>query len=160
MLALSPRAQERVAGNPEICSYLSLKEALKNGERGQTPWTPAVTTLLEVNVRLKSIVKCGISAERAKIAGRARAVREALVGTTLQMVPERPSNAVTALRCPAHNARAIIERAKSGYGLWLCPNGGVHADEVFRIGHIGAISEEGNGKLIDALAAISAEGLF
>ena len=76
------------------------------------------------------------------------------------MVPENPSNAVTALRCPAKNAKAIIERAKTGYGMWLCPNGGALADEVFRIGHIGAISVEDNAKLVEALAAMSAEGLF
>ncbi len=160
LLVLSPRAQERVAANPEVCSYLSLKEALRNGERGQTPWTPAVTTLLEINARLKSIEARGVAAERVEIAGRAKAVRAALAGTTLEMVPENPSNAVTALRCPAKNARAIIERAKTEHGVWLCPNGGALADEVFRIGHIGAISHEDNQKLIDALAAMSAEGLF
>ena len=160
LLALSPRAQERVAANPEICSYLSLKEALRNGERGQTPWTPAVTTLLEVNARLRSVDARGIEAERAEIEGRAKDVREGLACTSLQMVPEDPSNAVTALRCPSHNAKAIVERAKTEYGMWLCPNGGSLADEVFRIGHIGAISAEDNGKLISALAAMSAEGLF
>lgn len=160
LMALSPRAQERVAGNPEVCSYLSLKEALRNGERGQTPWTPAVTTLLEINARLRSIETRGIDVERAEIAGRAKAVRDALAGTTLEMVPESPSNAVTALRCPRRNAGEIIERAKTEHGMWLCPNGGALADEVFRIGHIGAITEEDNCKLIDALAAMTANGLF
>ena len=160
LLALSPRAQERVAANPEVCSYLSLKEALENGERGQTPWTPAVTTLLQINARLKSVEARGIDVERAEIAGRAKAVRAALAGTALQLVPENPSNAVTTLRCPAHNAKVIIERAKNKHGMWLCPNGGMLADEVFRIGHIGEISDEDNRKLIEALIAMSAEGLF
>lgn len=160
LMALSPRGQERVADNPELCSYLSLKEALRNGERGQTPWTPAVTTLFEINSRLKAIEDRGIDAERAEIAERAEAVRSALANTALQMVPEKPSNAVTALRCPGRNAKAIIERAKTEYGMWLCPNGGSLADEVFRIGHIGAITAEDNRKLIDALGAMSAEGLF
>lgn len=160
LIALSPRAQERVADNPEVCSYLSLKEALRNGERGQTPWTPAVTTLLEINARLRVIQKRSINVERLEIVGRAESVRNALTNTALQMVPEKPSNAVTALRCPARNAKAIIERAKTAYGMWLCPNGGSLADEVFRIGHIGAITAEDNRKLIDALCAMSAEGLF
>ena len=87
-------------------------------------------------------------------------MRDALTSTTLEMVPENPSNAVTALRCPASNAKAIIERAKTGYGMWLCPNGGALCDEVFRIGHIGAITEEDNVRLIDCLTSLSAEGLF
>ena len=160
LMALSPRAQKRVADNPELCSYLSLKEALRNGERGQTPWTPAVTTLLEINARLRSIEARGIDVERAEIASRAKAVRDVLASTTLEMVPENPSNAVTALRCPARNAKAIIERAKTGYHMWLCPNGGALGDEVFRIGHIGAITEEDNDRLIDCLTSLSDEGLF
>ena len=54
-VALSLKALERVKNNKEECMYLSLKEALKNGERGQTPFTPAVTTLLQINARLNQI---------------------------------------------------------------------------------------------------------
>lgn len=59
VVALSPEAIERVYNNPEKCLYLSLQEALRNGERGQTPWTPAVTTLLEINARLRRIEEGG-----------------------------------------------------------------------------------------------------
>ncbi len=55
VVALSPEAIKRVEENEEVCMYLSLKEALKNQERGQTPFTPAVTTLLQINKRLKYI---------------------------------------------------------------------------------------------------------
>ena len=36
-----------------------LKDALKNGERGQTPFTPAVGTLLQIHARLKEIERNG-----------------------------------------------------------------------------------------------------
>lgn len=160
IMALSSRAQERVASNPELCSYLSLKEALKNGARGQTPWTPAVATLLEINARLRSISSRGIETERAEIAARAGQVRATLAGTSLEMVPQNPSNAVSAYRCPEHNAKAVIECAKADHGIWLCPNGGALADEVFRIGHIGAITTAYNEKLTNALSAMAAAGLF
>ncbi len=39
--------------------YFDLKDALKNGERGQTPFTPAVGTLLQINARLKEIERNG-----------------------------------------------------------------------------------------------------
>lgn len=39
--------------------YLNLKSALKNGERGQTPFTPAVGILRQVNARLKEIERAG-----------------------------------------------------------------------------------------------------
>ena len=59
VVALSPEALKRVEENEEVCMYLSLKEALKNQERGQTPFTPAVTTLLQINTRLNDIDATG-----------------------------------------------------------------------------------------------------
>lgn len=59
LIALAPEAIKRVEENKEICMYLSLKRALVNGERGQTPFTPAVTTLLQINKRLHAVEKMG-----------------------------------------------------------------------------------------------------
>ena len=59
LIALTPAAIDRVEKNKEVCMYLSLKQALKNGERGQTPFTPAVTTLLQINKRLRMISDMG-----------------------------------------------------------------------------------------------------
>ena len=55
IVALSPRAIRRIEANEERCMYLSMREALKDGDRGQTPFTPAVTTMLQINTRLQSI---------------------------------------------------------------------------------------------------------
>ena len=41
IIVLSEKAVERVYGNKPKTMYLDLKLALKNGERGQTPFTPA-----------------------------------------------------------------------------------------------------------------------
>lgn len=59
MIALATGAIERIEKNKEVCMYLSLKQALKNGERGQTPFTPAVTTLFQINKRLHKINRGG-----------------------------------------------------------------------------------------------------
>ena len=160
VMALSPRAQERVHEVPEICRYLSLKEALANGERGQTPWTPAVTTLLEISERLKAISERGIEAERADMARKAAEVRSVASEIGLRLVAENPSNAVSAFWCDRHNAKEIIRVAKDDYGMWLCPNGGSMADDVFRIGHIGAISDEDNKTLLDALRSMHDRGVI
>lgn len=59
IMALAPAALERIGQNKEACMYLSLKQALKNGGRGQTPFTPAVTTLLQIHARLENICSGG-----------------------------------------------------------------------------------------------------
>ncbi len=155
VVALSRRAQERVVANPERCLYLSLREALLNGERGQTPWTPAVATLLQINARLRGLKAEGLPAERSRIAMRAKGLRGLASELGYKQVPEAPSNAVTALWAPDGNARAIIDAAKTRYGIWLCPNGGDHANDVFRIGHIGSISESDQSALLAALRDVA-----
>ena len=51
IIVLSPRAIERIERNNVRCMYLNLKDALRNGERGQTPFTPAVGILRQINYR-------------------------------------------------------------------------------------------------------------
>lgn len=160
IVVLSERAQRRVWSNPEQCLYLSFKEALKDGERGQTPWTPAVTTLLEIRERLAEITERGIESERSAIAKRAACVREATNTMGLCLVAENPSNAVSAFRCPKHNAGEIVRVAQQEYGMWLCPNGGPLADEVFRIGHIGDIHDADNQVLVNALFDMHRRGII
>ncbi len=98
VVALSQEALKRVEANEESCMYLSLKQALKNQERGQTPFTPAVTTLLQINTRLKGIESHGgIEQERSLIAETARNFREGIKDLPLKIISASPSNAVTAL---------------------------------------------------------------
>lgn len=158
IVALSPRAMRRVDENPEICMYLSLKQALLNGERGQTPWTPAVTTMIQINVRLKQIERSGINCERSIISHRAQVFRDRASKIGLEMVPDNPSNAVTALWAPEHNAMSIVSCAKNDYKIWLCPNGGVLANEVFRVGHIGDISADDMNRLLEMFDELSSRG--
>ena len=159
LVALAPEALDRIEKNREVCMYLSMKEALKNGERGQTPFTPAVTTLLQINKRLRKI-NGGVQLERKRIASLAEDFRSRVKDLPFEFVSESPSNAVTCLR-PIHGgAKEIVRILKDEYQIWVCPNGGALADIVFRVGHIGFITEEDNRKLIDALHDMDRRGLL
>ena len=59
VIVLSEDALRRVENNKCKCMYFDLQDALKNGERGQTPFTPAVGILLQINARLKEIKNQG-----------------------------------------------------------------------------------------------------
>lgn len=161
MIALSPRAIKRVENNNEICMYLSLKQALQNGKRGQTPFTPAVTTLLQINARLHQIYnRGGVGQERDKIISLAGYFRNSIKNLPFEFVSESPSNAVTCLR-PLHgDASKIVNILKDTYKIWVCPNGGEMADVVFRVGHIGFITRENNQTLIDAMYDMNKKGLL
>ena len=69
ILALSPKSLERINNTKCVCQYLDLKIALKNGERGQTPWTPAVSILRQIHARLLEIeANGGVEAEISRTA--------------------------------------------------------------------------------------------
>lgn len=159
IVTLSPEAINKMSGIPYKSMYLNLRNALTNGERGQTPFTPAVTILLELHERLKMITENGgMEAERSKIKYIASSFRTLIQNFDLELVSESPSNTVTAIRTPNHNAKSIIEVAKNKYHIYLCPNGGMYANDVFRVGHIGYITDEDTRRLHNLMQALHEQG--
>ena len=151
VMALSPKALERIGNTKCYCQYLDLKIALKNAERGQTPWTPAVSILRQINVRLKEIdANGGVETEIARTASLANYFREKIKGMPFEIVSESLSNAVTPLHPTTACAYDIFLKIKDEYGMWICPNGGEMKDTVFRVGHIGYLQKDDYDKLIDA----------
>lgn len=153
VMCLSPRALERIENTKCKCQYFDLKLALKNQERGQTPWTPAVGILRQINARLKEIdIQGGVEAEIIRTASLAEYFRNKLVEYNLpfEIVSESLSNAVTPLHPTTASANNIFLKIKDEYGMWVCPNGGNMKDLIFRVGHIGNLTTEDYDKLINA----------
>ena len=153
IMALAPSALERIEKIKCRCQYLDLKLALKNQERGQTPWTPAVGVLLQINARLREIdASGGDLAEIERAANLARYFREKIKKHNLpfEIISESLSNAVTPLHPTTQSAYEIFLKIKDEYGMWICPNGGALKDTVFRVGHLGFLHKEDYDKLIDA----------
>ena len=155
LIVLSEKAVDRVYNNKPRTMYLDLKLALKNGERGQTPFTPAVGILRQINQRLKEIESAGgVGAEVKRIGGLATYFRDKIkeCGLPLKIVSQSLPNAVTPLT-PTNGMSAydIFTTLKEKYGIWICPNGGDLKDKVFRVGHIGALTFKDFDTLITAL---------
>lgn len=167
IMVLGMRAIERVYETAVRSMYFDLRDYLKNGERGQTPFTPAVGVLLQLHKRLKMIEKKGLSKEQAQIRHQAEDFRRKIADLPLEIVSDSLSSAVTPLHPTGVDkdgkpvlAYRIFEILKDEYGIWVCPNGGALADEVFRVGHIGALTTKDNDVLIEALKDIQRRGLL
>ncbi len=161
IIVLSKEAVDRVESNDPKCMYFDLKDALKNGRRGQTPFTPAVGILLQINARLKEIDAAGgITSEIAQIAALAKDFREKIKGLPFEIISESLSNAVTPLHPTTASANDIFLTLKNEYGIWVCPNGGELKDKVFRVGHIGALTKDDNTTLVNALKDMQERGLI
>ncbi len=161
LLILSPKALDRINNHNVQCLYLNLKLALDNATRGQTPFTPAVGILRQINKRLNQIdVAGGEATEIAKVRDLALYFRENIKDLPLENISESYSNAVTALKPQRENAYEIFTKLKDEYHIWICPNGGEMKDKVFRVGHIGALTTADYDRLIAALKDLKEKGIL
>ena len=161
VIVLSEKALSRVEKIASPCMYLDLKLALDNATRGQTPFTPAVGILRQINARLKGIdSNGGASTEINRVHELANYFRSKITNLPFEMVTKSPSNAVTSLIAKNNNAYDIFLKLKDEYNIWICPNGGDLKDKVFRVGHIGNLTFADYDKLISALNDMDSKGLL
>ena len=161
VMVLSPKSIERINKTKSVCQYFDLRIALKNMERGQTPGTPAVGILRQINARLKEIdANGGVEGEIARIGALATYFRKKIKNLPFEIVSESLSNAVTPLHPITASAYDIFLKIKDEYGMWICPNGGDMKDTIFRVGHIGALTTKDYDKLIAAFKDLQTRGVI
>ena len=120
--------------------YLDLVEHLKNIERNDTPWTPAVPLFLALREALLLLQHEGL-AERLRrthvLADASRAAAEA-IGLTLFPDPSHASDTVTALNNPPNLDDAKVRKVlQETYNVLLQGGQGALKGKIFRIGHMG-----------------------
>ncbi len=151
MVILAPRALERVQDINSL--YFNFKDYLSNGERGQTPYTPAVTIMLQLEARLNQIKRRGgveQSIKRAKDI--AEYFRAEIKGLPLkEYTPFMPNAMTTLTPTDGKSAMDIVNGLEDGYKVMVCPNGGAERDIIFRVSHMGDMTRAYTDVLIDAL---------
>lgn len=166
-IIMNQKAIDKCCSHKVKSMYFDLQDYLKNGERGQTPFTPAVGTLIQLHEKLNRINKNGgIKSENKKYSERAAYFRNKITDSALPFkmftALKDSSNCVTALvhKNPEYNVYKIFEILKDEYNIWICPNGGEMKEKVFRVGHIGSISNNDINKLISAFKSLQKRGLL
>jgi aspartate aminotransferase-like enzyme len=151
MVALTPKAINKL--QPIKSHYFNFKNYLRDGERGQTPYTPAVSIILQLQARLKQIEYLGgIQATNEKSKEIAQYFREQLAQFPLEFYTKFMPNAMTALvPKDSFKAKEIVAIVEDKYKIVLCPNGGDLADKVFRVSHMGEITTSDINLLLSAL---------
>lgn len=154
-------AIQRILVNNIISYYFDFKKYLQDGQRGQTPFTPAVSTLIQLRHRLICIDTLGIDQIIANVALLAQDFRNKIKKLPFEIFTESVSNAISPLSpIGKTTAYEIFSCLKNNYNIYVCPNGGDLKDSLFRVGHIGALTVDDNNKLVDALLEMEARGLL
>lgn len=151
MIVLAPRAIERL--HDVKSHYFNLKNYLLDGERGQTPYTPAVTIILQLLARLEQIESDGgVEKTIQKAEDIASYFRKKIDMLPYSFYTKYMPNAMTALSpSDDRSAMDIVMDMENNHKTILCPNGGELRDKIFRVSHMGALEKEDIDRLIELL---------
>lgn len=124
--------------------YFDWMKYKKNLDKDTTPFTPAVSLVLGLNVAVKMIMDEGLEntiARHAKLAEATRKGCEAL-GLKLFAPPEGRGNAVTPVWVPEGiDGKKIVSVLKNKYGITIAGGQDDYAGKIFRVGHLGYFGE-------------------
>jgi aspartate aminotransferase-like enzyme len=143
-IAISARAQAAMKQARMPRFYFDLAKAKQYLDQGQTPWTPAVPQVLQLRQALKLLAKEGLQSCFARHARLAKAVREGVKALGLKLLADEScaSNAVTSVRKPEGVEVAALRKLMlEKYGVVLAGGQGSLKDDIFRIGHLGLVTE-------------------
>ena len=148
MVVLSPAALNKVVKQPNSF-YLDYNHYLSDGLRGQTPFTPTVSIILQLRARLEQLQRDGMASAIARARDLALHFREGIRDLPLKPYSPCMPNAMTALQVisdlPAHQ---VVDALEGRHGCVVAPNGGALRNLVFRVGHMGNLVEADNDRLL------------
>lgn len=154
-IAMNKQAKEKMAKCEVKSLYFDLKDYLKNQERGQMPYTPAIGIFLMLHQRLADIQKTGLQSITNAHKEIAHYFRTKIEVLPLSMFSKSPSNGITAIQCEnGLSAFDIVQQMDTKFNTYLASNGGELKDNVFRVSHMGDQTTEEIDILIKNLSTI------
>lgn len=155
-VSLSKRALERTNASDLPKYYFNIKTYEKFRSKNQTPFTPAITILCGLNKGLNMIIEQGLENNFKKHKDMAEYVRKRVREIGFELMPERPSNALTVLKMPpGKDSTPIIKEIKEEHGI-LFANGQANLrGTIIRIGHMGNYSVDKLRSALDVLEAVA-----
>ncbi|PIC66104.1 aspartate aminotransferase [Sporosarcina sp. P21c] len=151
-VVLDKKSQDRVREISFKSVYFNFNKYLSDGERGQTPYTPAVSNLLQLNKKLKYVDKQSVTKIIKETRELAIHFRNEIIKLPFEIPTKSPSNALTAVSpLRSISPESVVQSLKMNSDIYVMPNGGELSCKIFRVGHLGAITIENNQYLLDEI---------
>jgi Serine-pyruvate aminotransferase/archaeal aspartate aminotransferase len=141
-VAVSPRAWEAAAVAKMPKFYFDLAAHKTSAESGQTPWTPAVAVMFQLDVALEMMEQETLPEIWKRHAAVGAAVRAGLqtLGFKLLADPAFASNTVTGAWMPEDLDWKTFNGKLRKLGLVVAGGQGALKGKIFRIGHLGHVT--------------------
>jgi len=163
MVSVSQEAWQAHAKAKMPRYYWDFAHAKSYLEKGQTPWTPAISTVFALSVSLEMMLKEGlpnIIARHARVGKAARAGVKSL-GLSLFADENYASNTVTAVASSdGLDTKKMLKLLREEHQIILSGGQQRLDGKIFRIGHLGWVTEGDIKTVISALKVVLPQAGF
>jgi aspartate aminotransferase-like enzyme len=157
-VCFSPRAWELAKASKLPKFYLNLVKARAALEKGDTPFTPAITLVLAARAAMELMAREGREAVFVRHRRNADATRAAVRALGLALFADPPTNAVTAATVPdGMDGAAVVKTMEKRYGVKIAGGQDQLKGKIFRLGHIGHYDEGDILRLVGAFESALAD---
>ena len=143
--AFSPKAMAAVETGGLPRTYFDIRDMAKGYAANGYPYTPSVGLLNGLKLASTMLLDEGLENVFARHTRIATGVRAAVAAWGMELCAARPalySDTVSAIRTPeGFDAGRIVSRASTRYGVAFGAGLGQVAGKVFRIGHLGSLTD-------------------
>jgi aspartate aminotransferase-like enzyme len=153
-VSVSPRAWERYARSTLPKFYFDWQAARRSAEKGETPWTPAVSLFYALQAGLRLMRQEGLEQIFERHRGLAQFTREGLadLGVGLFADPKFASPTVTTAYVPEGvDVRALLSGLHAHHEVVLAGGQAELEGKIFRIGHMGWVQQNDLAAVMRAL---------
>jgi aspartate aminotransferase-like enzyme len=144
-VSVSPRAWERQARSSLPKFYFDWQQARRSAEKGETPWTPAVSLFYALQVGLRMMRHEGLESIFERHRRLAQYTRDGLADLDVKVFadPRFASPTVTTAHVPEGvNARSLLKALDERHGVVLAGGQAELDGKIFRIGHMGWVQQD------------------
>jgi len=143
--------------------YFDFGKAKSYLEKGQTPWTPAMSTIFALSVSLEMMLKEGLPNIIARHARVGKVARDGVksLGLSLFAQESHASNTVTAVAASdGLEVKKMLKILREEHQLVLAGGQQRLGGKIFRIGHLGWVAEDDIEAVISALKIVLPQAGF
>ena len=163
MVSVSQEAWQAYSKAKTPRFYWDFAKAKSYLEKGQTPWTPGISTVFALSVSLEMMLKEGLPNIIARHARVGKAAREGVKSLGLSLFAEEShtSNTVTAVAASdGLDTKKMLKIMREEHKVVLAGGQQRLDGKIFRIGHLGWVTEDDIETVISTLRVVLPQAGF
>jgi alanine-glyoxylate transaminase / serine-glyoxylate transaminase / serine-pyruvate transaminase len=145
IMCVGPRAVAAMSRSRSTRAFFDIPDMIKSHKAGSFPYTPPASLIYGLDASIRMLESEGLQAVHSRHARLAEGVRRAVSAWGLDLCATRPSersDTVSAILVPkGADGNALVAHAAKRYNVAFGAGLGDLMGRVFRIGHIGAMTD-------------------